>query len=134
MCTTATYPGKMYQSQSFHRRKTAHTAYIWHFWSTGAFPFTQTTTVLKLPIPPQNALFTWRFFSVLSSECALHCYNRVTSRIFQHTKTLFSLSCHYLKALNSCYQLVHITNLVSLQFVSYINRICTCNTLENIAF
>jgi hypothetical protein len=28
----------------------------------------------------------------------------------------------------------HITNLVSLRFVSYINRICTYNTLDNIAF
>jgi hypothetical protein len=27
-----------------------------------------------------------------------------------------------------------ITNLVSLRFVSYINRICTCNTSDNIAF
>jgi hypothetical protein len=28
----------------------------------------------------------------------------------------------------------HTTNLVSLRFVSYINRICKCNTLDNIAF
>jgi hypothetical protein len=28
----------------------------------------------------------------------------------------------------------YITNLVRLRFVSYINRICTCNTLDNIAF
>jgi hypothetical protein len=28
----------------------------------------------------------------------------------------------------------YITNLVSLRFVSYINRVCTCNTLDNIAF
>jgi hypothetical protein len=54
-----------------------------------------------------NALFTWRFSSVLTSECALHCYNRRTSRIFQHTETLFLHCRHFVKALNSCCQLVH---------------------------
>jgi hypothetical protein len=54
---------------------------------------------------------------------------------YSNTQKLFSCFVAFCKGTELVLPTgAHNTNLVSLRFFLYINHICTCNTLENIAF
>ena len=68
---------------------------LWYTWSAGAFAFTQTACLLKLVIPPTNALPRWRLNVETKTKRTLYSRHRLSFNELTNAKNLVLHSSHF---------------------------------------